>query len=142
MTSAGLPPEEALSAPTSPSSGPLRLRVALEPESAHPGRLAGVWWPYSRDLTRELPLLEAMLDRRQGRIRRAGVARTRLPCPRGNPLPPGRPARRAPLGVPLFSYRVGRWDLLVIPPETDPATATALLAAVSRAASRRPRRRR
>ncbi|WP_030774910.1 MULTISPECIES: DUF5994 family protein, partial [unclassified Streptomyces] len=31
----------------------------------------------------------------------------------------------------LLSYTVGRWDLLVIPPETEPAAAARLMAAAA-----------
>ncbi|MFE1444594.1 DUF5994 family protein [Streptomyces sp. NPDC058739] len=36
-----------------------------------------------------------------------------------------------PHGITLLSYTAGRWDLLVIPPETDAASADRLMAAAS-----------
>jgi hypothetical protein len=37
-------------------------------------------------------------------------------------------AEQDPHKLLLLSYTVGRWDLLVIPPETEPATAARLMA--------------
>lgn len=37
-------------------------------------------------------------------------------------------AEQDPHKLLLLSYTVGRWDLLVIPPETEPATAARMMA--------------
>ncbi|MBC3840959.1 hypothetical protein GXW82_13820 [Streptacidiphilus sp. 4-A2] len=42
-------------------------------------------------------------------------------------------AEQDPYEITLLSYEINRWDLLVLPPETDPATARRLMAAASRA---------
>jgi hypothetical protein len=116
----------------------LAVRLSLKPESGIRGRLDGAWWPRSRDLARELPALVAVLDRAWGRITRATVHEGMWPD-----LP-----ARVPVGVHvvqlgwfgpeqerddlcLLSFKVGRWDLLVVPPECDPARAAQLMAAAA-----------
>ena len=113
-------------------------RLSLRPESRTQGRLDGAWWPRSDDLAVELPPLVAVLDRLWGRI-------TRVTVHEGSWL--GLPAR-VPVGVHvvrlgwfdaeqepgdlcLFSYKVGRWDLLVVPPDCAPARAARLMASAS-----------
>lgn len=45
-------------------------------------------------------------------------------------------AEQDPYEISLFSYHVGRWDLLVVPPETDPVTAGRLMAAATQPGNR------
>ncbi|WP_344526503.1 DUF5994 family protein [Streptomyces albiaxialis] len=103
-----------------------------------PGELDGAWWPRTRDLTSELSALADVLDPLWGRITRIAVDR------RGWPVIPRRlfvnghvvkvgwfDSERDPHRVLLLSYTAGRWDLLVIPPETAVPSATRLLAAAS-----------
>lgn len=114
------------------------LRLSLKPETRIRGHLDGAWWPRSRDMARELPSLVAELDRAWGRITRVTVHESTWPD-----LP-----AKIPVGVHvvrlgwfgpeqeaddicLLSYKIGRWDLLVIPPECDPARAALLLAAAA-----------
>ena len=114
------------------------VRLSLKPEARFRGRLDGAWWPRSRDMAQELPSLVTVLDRTWGRITRVTVHEDVWPD-----LPP-----TVPVGVHvvrlgwfgpeqerddlcLFSYKVGRWDLLVVPPECDPARAARLLAAAA-----------
>ena len=114
-----------------PSSGTGRpLRLQLSARGIRPGLLDGAWWPYSDDLARELPPLLAVLDPLLGRITHITVHRETWP---------GIPARvpgvnhiarlgwydveQDPDTICLLSYAVGRWDLLVVPPDTDAADA-------------------
>ncbi|WP_183064106.1 DUF5994 family protein [Streptomyces sp. gCLA4] len=112
-------------------------RLSLTPKTALAGRLDGAWWPRSRDLEAELPALAAALDETWGRITRVSVNPSRWPVvPRtvavaGHLLHVGWFTEQDPDKLILLSYTVGRWDLLVIPPETEPAAATRLLAAAA-----------
>ncbi|MFJ4580823.1 DUF5994 family protein [Streptomyces echinatus] len=116
-----------------PSSLPSRL--VLAPADTVPALIDGAWWPRSRDLAAELPGLIEVLDPLWGRITRVTVNPTFWPVvPRKVPVQ-GHvvhvgwfEAEQDPHKLLLLSYTVGRWDLLVIPPETPPATAARLMA--------------
>ncbi|MFC6064776.1 DUF5994 family protein [Streptomyces ochraceiscleroticus] len=118
------------------ASGHPAVRLSLKPPGPQCGLLDGAWWPRSRDLTRELPALAAMLDPLWGRITRVAVNPTYWPViPRKVPVH-GHTVKvgwfadeQDPHQLLLLSYRVGRWDLLVIPPETGAAAAARLMAA-------------
>ncbi|MFI1047166.1 DUF5994 family protein [Streptomyces griseoruber] len=122
--------------PSPPTSSPLRLSLA--PVGPAPALLDGAWWPRSRDLGAELPILTAVLDPLWGRITRVTVNPTHWPViPRKVPvaghvvnvgwfLP-----EQDPHELLLLSYHVGRWNLLVVPPETSPVQAAWLMAAAS-----------
>ncbi|MFF1380006.1 DUF5994 family protein [Streptomyces sp. NPDC058308] len=119
---------------TRPSSPPA-ARVTLRSPTGR-GLLDGAWWPRSRDLTAELPALADVLDPLWGRITRIAVN------PMLWPVVPRKVTLRDhvlkigwftpeldPHKVLLLSYGTGRWDLLVIPPETDSASAARLMTA-------------
>lgn len=126
-------------APVAPGSSAAALRISLAPLGSAPALLDGAWWPRSRDLGAELPSLVAVLDPLWGRITRVTVNPTHWPAdfPRKVPVD-GHVvkvgwflAEQDPHQLLLLSYRTSRWDLLVIPPETDPATAAWLMTAAS-----------
>lgn len=113
-------------------------RLALKPVSATGRSLDGAWWPRTRDLPGELSALAEVLDPLWGRITRIAVN------PRNWPVIPRRVlvnghvvkvdwfARELdPNKIMLLSYTAGRWDLLVIPPETSAPAAARLMAAAS-----------
>jgi hypothetical protein len=115
-------------------------RLALKPvsASAESVELDGAWWPRSRDLTDELPALADVLDPLWGRITRIAVN------PRYWPIIPPRifvnghvvkvgwfTTELDPHKILLMSGTTGRWDLLVIPPETDAPSAARLMATAS-----------
>ncbi|MFC1439633.1 DUF5994 family protein [Streptacidiphilus sp. N1-10] len=114
------------------------VRLELKPTSRIRGRVDGAWWPRSRDMAQELPPLVEVLDRVWGRITRVTVHEGMWPDLPSR-VPVGR--RIVRLGwfdteqeqadLSLFSYQVGRWNLLVIPPECDPARAALLMAAAT-----------
>ncbi|MGW0659278.1 DUF5994 family protein [Streptodolium elevatio] len=118
-------------------------RLARTPAGQAAGRLDGAWWPRSRDLARELPsLVRAMED--MGGITRATVnPKLWQGVPRQVPAS----GRLVKVGwftdeqdlheIMLLSYRVGRWELLVVPPETEPDTARRMMAAASTAGDMR-----
>ncbi|MFF3911814.1 DUF5994 family protein [Streptomyces sp. NPDC001848] len=118
------------------SSAPARL--SLTPPTSAPGLLDGAWWPRSGDLLREIPALADALDARWGRITRAIVNPAHWPViPRRVPVI-GHivhvgwfAAEQDPNKLILLSYTMGRLDLLVIPPETEPAAADRLMAAAA-----------
>ena len=118
------------------SSSPLRLSLA--PAGPAPALLDGAWWPRSRDLESELPFLTAVLDPLWGRITRVTVNPTHWPVvPRKVPVA-GHVvkvgwflAEQDPHELLLLSYRTGRWNLLVVPPQTTPVSAAWLMAAAS-----------
>ncbi|MFD7782089.1 DUF5994 family protein [Streptomyces nojiriensis] len=115
----------------------LPARLSLTPKTTLAGQLDGAWWPRSRDLEAELPALAAALDETWGRITRVSVNPIRWPVvPRtvavaGHVLHVGWFTEQDPDKLILLSYTVGRWDLLVIPPETEPAAAARLMAAAA-----------
>ncbi|MFE9650584.1 DUF5994 family protein [Streptomyces sp. NPDC006365] len=109
----------------------------MSPSSGHV-ELDGAWWPRSRDLTRELSALADVLDPLWGRITRIAVN------PRYWPIIPVKifvnghvvkvgwfTSEQDPHKILLLSYTAGRWDLLVIPPETSAPSAARLMAAAS-----------
>ena len=120
------------------SSSSSSLRLSLAPPGSAPALLDGAWWPRSRDLPAELPSLTAVLDPLWGRITRVTVNPTHWPVvPRKVPVA-GHVvkvgwflAEQDPNELLLLSYHVGRWNLLVIPPRTDPVSAAWLMAAAS-----------
>ncbi|MFV0133166.1 DUF5994 family protein [Streptomyces sp. HMX87] len=127
-----------ISRPTTSEGGPSApaVRLSLAPTGSAPALLDGAWWPRSRDLGAELPALVAVLDPLWGRITRVTVQPTRWPVvPRKVPVA-GHVvkvgwflAEQDPHEVLLLSYHVGRWNLLVVPPQTPPASAEWLMAA-------------
>ncbi|MFJ1808607.1 MULTISPECIES: DUF5994 family protein [unclassified Streptomyces] len=128
-------PSPALEGDRSSSSA---LRLSLAPAGPAPALLDGAWWPRSRDLVAELPLLTAVLEPLWGRITRIAVNSTHWPAvPRRVPVA-GHvvnvgwfPSEQDPHELLLLSYRLGRWNLLVVPPRTDPASAAWLMSAAS-----------
>ncbi|OKK21842.1 hypothetical protein AMK16_00765 [Streptomyces sp. CB00455] len=115
----------------------LPARLSLTPKTSLAGQLDGAWWPYSRDLEAELPPLAAAVEDTWGRVTRVTVNPARWPVvPRtvavdGRALHVGWFTEQHPDKLILLSYTVGRWDLLVIPPETAPAAAARLMAAAA-----------
>ncbi|MFF1303493.1 DUF5994 family protein [Streptomyces sp. NPDC058307] len=113
-------------------------RLALKTDGTSRGLLDGAWWPRSRDLLRELPELTDALDPLWGRITRIAVNPKHWPViPRRVPVN-GHIVKVGwftqeidPHKLLLLSYGTGRWDLLIIPPETEAASAARLMAAAS-----------
>lgn len=113
-------------------------RLSLAPAGSVPALLDGAWWPRSRDLHAELPALAAVLDPLWGRITRITVNPARWPVVPRKVTVAGHVVRvgwfraeQDPHELLLFSYHVGRWNLLVVPPETDPVPAAWLMTAAS-----------
>jgi hypothetical protein len=112
-------------------------RVALLPARTGPYRIDGVWWPRTRDLRRELPPLLAALTSRSPEISRITLDRTTWPAaPRwirvashvvhiGYFSEGHRPGE-----ICLVGYGVGRWDLVVVAPESPAGQAEPIVAAL------------
>lgn len=115
----------------------LPARLSLTPKTTLAGRLDGAWWPRSRDLAAELPALVDALEGRWGRITRVLVNPGHWPvvphkvAVTGHVLHAGWFTEQDPNKIILLSYTTGRCDLLVIPPETEPASAARLLTAAA-----------
>jgi hypothetical protein len=111
--------------------------LCLTSKTTLAGQLDGAWWPYSRDLEAGLPPLAAALEEPWGRVTRVSVNPTRWPvvpskvAVGGRILHVGWFTEQDPDKLVLLSYSVGRWDLLVIPPETAPAAAARLMVAAA-----------
>lgn len=118
-----------------PAARPLRL--SLVPAGSGRTRIDGAWWPYSRDLAAELPALTEELDARWDRITRVTVNPAHWPVvPKrvpvdGHVVKVGWFTEQDPHMLMLLSYRPSRWELLVVPPGTDAATAAWLMAAAA-----------
>ncbi|WP_432080414.1 DUF5994 family protein [Streptomyces sp. WAC 04229] len=113
---------------------PLRLRLA--PHGVLPRRIDGVWWPHSRDLLAQLPQLLAALPIAWGDIVSVTVKATAWAAAPGRMLVANQVVRlnksaapQAPNTVVLLSPGLGRWDLLVVPPDTTEEAAGPLMAA-------------
>jgi hypothetical protein len=115
----------------------LPARLSLTPKTTLAGQLDGAWWPHSRDLAAELPPLATALDEPWGRITRVTVNPTRWPViphkvpAAGHTLHVAWFTEQDPDKLILLSLTMGRCDLLVIPPETEPAAAARLMAAAA-----------
>ncbi|MER8219887.1 DUF5994 family protein [Streptomyces sp. NPDC094143] len=136
MTATISPPLTAEAVDRSSSSSAPRLSLA--PAGPAPALLDGAWWPHSRDLGAELPALAAVLDPLWGRITRVTVNPTHWPVVPSKVPVAGHTVKvgwfldqQDPHELLLLSYRAGRWNLLVIPPQTSPAAAAWLMAAAS-----------
>lgn len=113
-------------------------RLALKTDSTSRGLLDGAWWPRSRDLLSELPALTDVLDPLWGRITRIAVNPEHWLVIPGR-IPVGGHIVKVGWFTPeidphkllLLSYGTGRFDLLVVPPETGAESAARLMAAAS-----------
>ncbi|MFB7515466.1 DUF5994 family protein [Streptomyces sp. NPDC056144] len=111
----------------------LSARLSLTPKTTLVGLLDGAWRPRSHDLAVELPPLVDALEEHFGRITRVAVNPTHWPvvphkvAVTGRTVHVGWFTEQDPDKMILLSYAVGRCDLLVIPPETEPASAARLM---------------
>ncbi|MFF9897944.1 DUF5994 family protein [Streptomyces longispororuber] len=135
-----------------PSPLPLRLRLA--PRAGGPRAIDGAWWPRSYDLPAELPGLLAGVPATWGRIASVVVSGAVWSPAPDRMVADGRMVRlrrsltaTAAHTVVLLAPGHGRWDLLVVPPDTTEEAAKPIMeratgtesvavAAASRATSR------
>ncbi|MFG3495796.1 DUF5994 family protein [Streptomyces sp. NPDC047928] len=122
---------------TTPTAPLVSARLSMTPKTTLTGLLDGAWWPSSRDLKAELPALVDALEDRFGRITRVMVNPAHWPVvphevpATGHTVRVGWFTEQDPDKVILLSYTVGRCDLLVIPPGTEPAAAARLMTAAA-----------
>ncbi|MFF7445802.1 MULTISPECIES: DUF5994 family protein [unclassified Streptomyces] len=114
------------------------LRLRLAPRAALPRPLDGAWWPRSRDLLAELPRLLAGLPREWGHVSSVTVNGATWSATPGRILVSNQvvrlhrnPAVAAPHTVVLLAPGQGRWDLLVVPPDTSEQAAQSLMTAAA-----------
>ncbi|GGS60646.1 DUF5994 family protein [Streptomyces violaceus] len=122
--------------PQLPSHPVLRLRLA--PRSGMPRPIDGAWWPRSYDLLAELPSLLAGLPRAWGQITSVTVNGAVWFAVPGRMLVFNQVVRlhraltaSAPHTIVLLAPGRGRWDLMVVPPETAEGAAEPLMAAAA-----------
>ncbi|WP_210594131.1 DUF5994 family protein [Streptomyces sp. GESEQ-35] len=122
--------------PPLPSHPLLRLRLA--PHGGMPRPIDGAWWPRSYDLLAELPRLLAGLPRAWGHIASVTVNGATWSAVPGRMLVSNQVVRlhrthtaSAAHTIVLLSPGQGRWDLLVVPPDTTEAVAEPLMAAAT-----------
>ncbi|MGX9891500.1 DUF5994 family protein [Streptomyces sp. NPDC002276] len=122
--------------PPLPSHPVLRLRLA--PPGNLPRAIDGAWWPRSYDLLVELPRLLAGLPRKWGHITSATVNGTPWPTMPGQMLVSNQVVRlrrtqgeSTPHTIVLLAPGRGRWDLLVVPPDTTEQAAEPLMTAAA-----------
>ncbi|MFI1969764.1 hypothetical protein BLA24_16970 [Streptomyces cinnamoneus] len=120
-----------------PPSRPL-LRLRLAPHAGMPRPIDGAWWPRSHDLLAELPWLLAGLPRAWGHITSVTVNGTTWSAVPGRTLVFNQVVRlrrtvaaSAPHTIILLAPGRGRWDLLVVPPDTTEEAAEPLMAAAA-----------
>ncbi|MDO0914868.1 DUF5994 family protein [Streptomyces sp. DT2A-34] len=119
-----------------PSRPVLRLRLASR--SGMPRLIDGAWWPRSHDLLAELPQLLAGLPRAWGHITSVTVHGATWSAVPGRMLVFNQVVRlrrtvaaSAPHTIVLLAPGRGRWDLLVLPPDTTEEAAEPLMAAAA-----------
>ncbi|GAA3800773.1 DUF5994 family protein [Streptomyces coacervatus] len=124
--------------PPLPSHPVLRLRLAPHAHGALPRAIDGAWWPRSYDLLVELPRLLAGLPRAWGHVTSVTVNGAMWSAVPGRMLVSNQVVRlrrnltaSAPHTVVLLAPGRGRWDLLVVPPDTAEHTAEPLMAAAA-----------
>lgn len=109
------------------------LRLKLKPKAPTTGHVDGAWWPRSRDLSAELPALLAVLAVRLGQVRRVSFNLTDWATTPRRIAVDGQPVRLGGFNfqhthtVDVIGPHEPRITLLVIPPETQQATAHQVL---------------
>ncbi|MFE0509733.1 DUF5994 family protein [Streptomyces sp. NPDC058964] len=109
-------------------------RLTLTPDVSH-GPLDGAWWPRCDTLELELPSLVSSLEPDSDTTVRVTVDPAEWPDAPHTVMAPGRVIDVEPAGpgseahvITLDCGTVGRWVLLVVPPEEPAGTAARLLA--------------
>lgn len=122
--------------PSLPPQPLLRLRLAPPGPLPHP--IDGAWWPSSHDLLTELPRLLAGLPQAWGHITSVTVNGATWAVTPGRMLVLNQVVRlrrstavSAPDTICLLAPSRGRWDLLVVAPDTPPDAAESLMAAAA-----------
>ncbi|MFF3207598.1 DUF5994 family protein [Streptomyces sp. NPDC002962] len=114
------------------------LRLSLAPRGTIPRPIDGAWWPRSYDLLSELPRLLGGLPPEWGQITSVTVSGSKWSATPGRTLVCNQVVRlrrtlttSAPDTVVLLAPGQGRWDLLVVPPDTTEQAAQLSMAAAA-----------
>ncbi|MEU9809183.1 DUF5994 family protein [Mycobacterium sp. NPDC050853] len=105
------------------------VRLRLKPKAPSTGHVDGAWWPYSKDLTVELPQLLRVLSVRLGSIDRVGYRVSEWMSGSRRMVFPDNLARlnwslHQPCNTISIQGEHGAFlSLLVVPPETEPLIA-------------------
>lgn len=109
-------------------------RLSLMPDVSH-GPLDGAWWPRCDALELELPALVGSLDPGVGTVTRVTVDTAAWPDVPQKVMAPGHVIEVTVADLAAEAHAitvdcgtVGRWELLVIPPDEPAGAATRLLA--------------
>ncbi|WP_237406078.1 DUF5994 family protein [Streptomyces sp. M2CJ-2] len=112
-------------------------RLSLTPDASH-GPLDGAWWPRCGALELELPALVGSLDPGHGTVTRVTVGAAAWPdAPQTVPAPDHvievvlTDVADEAHAIAVDCGTVGRWELLVIPPDEPVGTAARLLTAAA-----------
>ncbi|WP_063806112.1 DUF5994 family protein [Streptomyces kanamyceticus] len=112
-----------------------RARLRLAPSDGGPHRIDGAWWPRTDDLTVELPDLLRGLPHAWSRIIHVTVNGTLWSAFPGRMLVANHvlhlhhsTSSHATPTACLLAPGMGRWDLVVVPPQTEEAEALHLMA--------------
>ncbi|MYW65824.1 hypothetical protein GTY65_17435 [Streptomyces sp. SID8379] len=113
-------------------------RLALRPPTFPPGPVCGAWWPRTDDLAAELAALTDVFDSSRGLVTRiashqgswSDEPRT-LPVTGHTVTASWYASGLDPYTIRLFSYGAGRWDLLVVPPDSTTDAALRLMNAAA-----------
>lgn len=114
------------------------LRLKLKPKAPATGYVDGAWWPRSRNLSAELPALLAVLAVRLGRIRRVSYNLTAWDAAPRSITVDGLPVRLGGFHsqhthtIDVIGQNDPLITLLVVPPQTSPATVHEILARAGR----------
>ncbi|MEU0599934.1 DUF5994 family protein [Streptomyces sp. NPDC006393] len=110
-------------------------RLRLTPVASH-GPLDGAWWPRCDTLELELPALVGSLDPSAGTVTRVTVESAAWPDAPRRVTAPGhvievalRDGAAEAHAITVDCGTLGRWELLVVPPDEPAATAALLLTA-------------
>jgi hypothetical protein len=119
-------------------------RLSLTPDASH-GPLDGAWWPRCGALELELPALVGSLDPGRGTVTRVTVGAADWPdAPRTVSAPDHEievvlsDADDEAHAITLDCGTVGRWELLVVPPEEPVAAAGRMMDAAADPENRLP----
>ncbi|MHB9860592.1 DUF5994 family protein [Streptomyces sp. YIM S03343] len=136
MEHSGMPAEGEATADAHTYAMPLP-RLTVAPDVSH-GPLDGAWWPHCDALELELPSLIGTLEPDPGAAVRVTMDPAEWPDAPRTVMAPGRVIAVEPAGqgseahvITLDCGTVGRWVLLVVPPDEPAGTAARLLAAAA-----------